>query len=103
MKKIEILFSDGCPNVELAIRRVREAMAKCDVFAELHLVRIGEEADAVERGFLGSPTIRVDGLDVDPSTSERVDFGLQCRLYSFDGHLAGVPPVEWIEVALRHS
>jgi len=101
MIQVEISFFDDCPNVALATDRVREAIARAGAQAEVHLVRLEGEADAVTRRFLGSPTVRVDGLDVDGSAAGRTDFGLQCRVYTVDGRLEGAPPIDWIEAALR--
>lgn len=101
MRHVEVLFFDGCPNVDLATSRVRQAIASAGVQADVQLVRIEGDDDAVRRRFLGSPTVRVDGSDVDGAAEARTDFGLQCRVYSVDGQLEGAPPVAWIEAALR--
>lgn len=103
MKMVEVLFFGGCPNIEVAAARARDAIDRAGVDAEVHLVRVEGDADASRLRFLGSPTVRVDGRDVDDSAASRTDFGLQCRVYSIDGRLVGVPPVEWIEAALRDS
>jgi hypothetical protein len=100
-KTIEVLYFDGCPSVELAIANARAAMARSAPSTDLVLVRIEGEAAALEGRFLGSPTIRVDGVDVDVGARDRTDFGLQCRVYSSDGHVVTAPPAEWIEAALR--
>ena len=63
-----------------------------------------EDADAAEaERFLGSPTIRVDGEDVEPSASERTDYGLECRLYETPDGLRGVPADEWVLRALERA
>ncbi len=95
-----MLYFDGCPNVEVATLRARKAVETSGVLAEVTLVRIDDSADAERRQFLGSPTIRVNGQDVEVSARARSDFGLQCRVYEVDGKLAGSPPVAWIEAAL---
>lgn len=101
MKTVEVLFFGGCPHIEVAAAHARDAIARTGVDAEVRLVRIEREADASRLRFLGSPTVRVDGRDVDASATDRTDFGFQCRVYSVDGHLAGAPPAVWIEAALR--
>ncbi len=101
MKHVEILFFDGCPHVELAASRARQAVANAGASADVTLVRIDGEDDAVRRRFLGSPTVRVDGRDVDGSSDARDDFAMQCRVYSVDGRIERAPPVAWIEAALR--
>jgi hypothetical protein len=98
---IEVIFFDGCPNVQLAVDRAREAIEAMGTDADVHLVRIDDDRDALEREFLGSPTVRVDGSDVDPSARGRTDFGMQCRVYAANGRLEGAPPRAWIEAALH--
>ncbi len=101
MKTVEVLRFDGCPNADVATSNAREAITRAGLPADLHVVRIDGPDDAIRLRFLGSPTIRVDGVDVDGAADARTDFGLQCRVYSVHGRLAGAPPVAWIEAALR--
>ncbi len=100
MSRVEVLFFGGCPNVDIALARARKA-AEATGVADVRLVPVESEDDARRLGFLGSPTVRVDGLDVEVSARARTDFGLQCRVYSVGGRMAGVPPVEWVEAALQ--
>ncbi len=100
---IEILYFDGCPHVDPTVGAVREAMSAAGVApsAAIAMTRITDEASAIQSRFLGSPTVRVDGEDVDRSAATRSDVGLACRVYSVDGHLTCIPPSSWIESALR--
>jgi hypothetical protein len=100
-RRVEVLVFDGCPNVDATIARAREAVAATNVHAEVQLVRVESDEAAKRLRFLGSPTVRVDGVDVDGSASHRDDFGLQCRIYSVGGRLEGAPPTAWIAAALR--
>lgn len=102
LRKVEILYFDGCPHTELARARASEAIASTAVAAELSLVVVGDEDDATRHRFTGSPTIRVDGRDVEQDEGGRT-VGLQCRVYSVEGRLDGAPPVSWIEDALRSA
>ena len=101
MKTVEVLYFDGCPNLEIAVDRARKAVAAVANPAQVQLVCIHGEAEAARRRFLGSPTILVDGADVDATAAERTDFAMQCRVYWVDGKAAGAPPASWIEAALR--
>jgi hypothetical protein len=66
----------------------------------VELVRI-EGADAAEKArFLGSPTVRVNGQDVEPNANARTDFGLKCRLFATSAGLRGIPPDEWVLAAV---
>ena len=61
-----------------------------------------ESLEAAERArFLGSPTVRVDGKDIDPGAGDRSDYGLKCRLYRSGEETSGLPPEEWIVEAIR--
>lgn len=100
-RRVEVLVFEGCPNVEAALERAREATVAARVHADVRLVLVGSDDEARRLRFLGSPSVHVDGVDVDPSAAEREDFGLQCRVYAIDGRMEGAPPVDWITVALR--
>jgi len=98
-RTIEILFFDGCPNLNSAVERARAAAGDTDVILRLHSVESDEEAR--EARFLGSPSVRVDGVDVEPAARGRTDFALQCRVYPREhGGLEGAPPIEMIRAAL---
>jgi hypothetical protein len=97
-KQIEIVYLAGCPNVELAAARANEAIRTAAVPARVSLVEIEDADDAIVQRFLGSPSVRVDGIDVEPSAGERDDFGVQCRVYSYGDRVG--PPAAWIADAL---
>lgn len=96
---VEVLYFEGCPGVEQILPRLRE-LAR-GVGAEV-VVRAVETQEAAERErFLGSPTVRVDGRDVEREAGGRTDFGLKCRLYRAGTHQTPVPPETWIRAALE--
>ncbi len=100
-RRIEVMVFDGCPNIDLTLERARAALTDTNVTATVQLVHVESDDDAKRLRFLGSPTVRVDGADIDASASNRDDFGLQCRIYSVGGRLQGAPPADWIASALR--
>jgi hypothetical protein len=97
---VEILYFDGCPNHEAARELVRRVSAELGLEPELRLVNIPDEEVARRLRFLGSPTIRVNGRDVDPQTWGRDDYRLSCRVYRTDRGLTGQPEERWIREAL---
>ena len=99
--RIEILYVFGCPNHIPAVDRVREVLALENTSAEIVEVEVKDVATADRIGFLGSPTVRVDGQDVDPAARSEGPFGLSCRMYIDNGCRAGAPPVEWVRAAVR--
>ncbi len=98
---LEVLYFDGCPGYERLMPELREQAAA--IGADLVVQRIEDSAQAVALRFLGSPSVRVDGLDVEPGAEDRVDYGLKCRLYRTDAGQSATPPSEWIERALHAS
>jgi hypothetical protein len=101
---VEILYFDGCPSFQTLLPRVRELVAEQGGDPDDITLRAVETPDAAEAArFLGSPSVRVDGRDVDPTADERDDFGLKCRLYRSEEGQAPVPPDGWIRAAITAS
>jgi hypothetical protein len=99
--KVEFLYWDGCPSHPEALGLLRDVLAKrgIDARVELREVLTQEEAEAL--AFPGSPTIRVDGHDVDPVGAGGRP-ALNCRIYELpDGNVSPVPTREQLEEALR--
>lgn len=101
--RIEVLYFEGCPNHRVAVERAKDALAQEGVEAEVVEVRVAEEAAAQELGFLGSPTVRVNGRDVEPAARELKRFGMCCRTYFEDGRRSGAPSREMIRAAVREA
>ncbi len=59
-------------------------------------IEVRTRDDARRLRFLGSPTVRVDCRDIDPSAAARTDYGFSCRMYGS----SGIPPRELLETAL---
>lgn len=98
--RVEILYFDGCPNHEPARALVERVAAELRVEPTIQLVDVVDPDAAAELCFLGSPTIRVDGRDVEPGADERHEFVLSCRVYRTERGLAGQPDEAWIRAAL---
>ncbi|HUX49558.1 MAG TPA: hypothetical protein VMW73_02115 [Spirochaetia bacterium] len=95
---VEILYLDGCPNAEPAERAVTAALASLSIHAEVHRTVVRTEDEAALLDFHGSPTIRVDGNDVDPPPAGTAA-SLTCRIYREGGQLRGTPS----EARIRQS
>jgi hypothetical protein len=97
---IELLWWRGCPSAERAIEITREQMTRAGLDPDALAVReIRDQAEAEAEGFPGSPTIRIDGRDVqDPDDQPG---GLTCRVYRLrDGRVSALPDPADIAVAL---
>ena len=93
--RIEILYVPGCPNYQPAFERLQSVLMSEAVQDEIYGVPVSTEAQAKELLFPGSPTIRVNGEDVDPGTTSAP--GLACRVYA---DRSGVPSEEVLRRAV---
>lgn len=101
--KVEVLFFEGCPNHETLLPHLCELLEASGADADIELVRVEDAQTAEHERFLGSPTVRVDGEDVEPGAADRTDFGLKCRLFATPDGLRGVPPDEWVLAAMQRT
>lgn len=97
---VELLYFDGCPHYEAVLARLGDLLRGAGVGARVQLREIPDESAAAREHFLGSPTVRVDGRDVEPAAGERRDFGMKCRLYITGDGLCQTPLDEWVLDAL---
>ncbi|HZA32101.1 MAG TPA: hypothetical protein VE462_11355 [Propionibacteriaceae bacterium] len=98
---IEVLYFEGCPNYVSLAARLQSLLDAARVDETIVYRRIDSPEQAEDEQFLGSPTVRVNGVDVDPGTAGRHDYGLMCRLYATADGLRGTPPDNWIMDALE--
>jgi hypothetical protein len=98
--QIEILSFEGCPNREHAIQLVSETLAAAGADADVRVIDVPDAESAERTRFLGSPTIRVDGRDIEPGADERNDFVRSCRVFRTERGLTGEPDPRWLREAL---
>ncbi len=98
-----MLYFDGCPHYVPAVELVSETLRVEGVDAEVEriLVTTAEEAQAIE--FLGSPTVRINGLDVEPEARTQKGYGFGCRTYFNDGKRGGLPSRQMILSAIHEA
>ena len=99
MIRIEILGFSDCPNLEPTVQRVRDVLASMGVPADIGVRILGETDDLASCRFLGSPTVQVNGLDIEPAARSRADFAFGCRMYGS----TGIPSPSMIEAAVREA
>ena len=67
------------------------------------MVLVADAAEAQTMRFIGSPTIRIDGTDVEGANAEARGYAYGCRIYTSEGGLTGWPSVEQIRKALQRA
>jgi hypothetical protein len=63
---IELLYFEGCPHHVPLLERLRQLVAREAADADIVPRRVETDEDAQRLRFLGSPTVRVDGRDLEP-------------------------------------
>ena len=96
--KIEVLYVPGCPNYQPALERIHRVLMSESLRAEIESIPVSSEVLAKSLQFPGSPTVRVNGMDVEPNLAKAI--GLTCRLYANSG---GAPAEETLRLALSRA
>jgi len=101
---VSLLYVAGCPHAESYARHLQGLCAQAGVREPVRLVRVEDLEQARAHRFPGSPTVQVEGRDVDPSTAgdpaSGPAFAVACRLYQSADGVRPTPPDAWVLAAL---
>jgi hypothetical protein len=101
---IELQWWEGCPSTDRTLEELREALEELGLTsAAVRTNEIKTEADARRLGFVGSPTVLIDGEDAVGAAADEPP-GLACRLYRRrDGAISPIPDPDDLREALRRA
>jgi hypothetical protein len=98
--RVSFLYYEDCPSYYLALERLREVMDEEGIPGEVEVVKVETKEQARELRFVGSPTIRVNGQDIDPPSDSC--YALTCRAYRLaDDRISPLPSKDMIRRAFR--
>ena len=101
VERVELLYWEGCPSHEEALELLQSVLDQRGIALQVEVRHVQSDEEAKELRFPGSPTIRVDGRDVDPDGADARP-SLTCRIYRLeDGRVSPVPSRRQLEEALR--
>jgi hypothetical protein len=100
---IEVLYVRDCPHYAATLELVERVRAELSIDTELRTSLIVDQAAADQARFPGSPTVRVDGRDVEPRSEPATEYIVGCRLYRLEHRFAGQPEERWIREALLEA
>lgn len=100
-RTIEFIWFSDCPNHATTRQLLAATIDRLIPGTPIVDIDATDPAVAESVRFPGSPTIRVDGLDIEPGFADPGDYTPRCRLYRTSAGLRGVPDPAWIEDALR--
>ena len=98
--EIEFLYFEGCPHHEPALQLLKKVMAGEGIASPIKKIDVVSDSMAQEVRFQGSPSIRINGQDIESAGIAEQGFGRKCRIYSVGGVPTGLPPEQSIHNAL---
>jgi hypothetical protein len=102
--RVELLWFQDCPNHEDARSLLREVLRENGLPEDFEDIDATDPERAEALRFAGSPSIRIDGVDVEPGFEEPEEYVPGCRLYRVaGGRLQGTPLREWIAAAVKSA
>jgi hypothetical protein len=72
---VRLLYTEGCANTQPTLQRVREVARELSIEIDVDLVRITTQKQADALRFLGSPTVQINGQEIDPAARAAGVFG----------------------------
>ncbi len=100
--RVELLYYPECPSHERALELLQEALEAEGVEAPIEMIRIETQAEAEAHRFIGSPTIRIEGIEVDPHPE--LPYRLTCRTFVHeDGRLSPLPSLPMLRQVIRQA
>lgn len=96
---VEVLAFEGCPHASEALELARRVAAEMRPAPEVRRIDVGRHESEAMR-FLGSPSIRVDGRDIEPGSDDRREYAFGCRLHATSFGLRPLPDERWLREAL---
>ena len=94
---IQFHYFEGCPSHKPALAYLKEIIEEEKIDANIEMVRVESPEEAQKVGFQGSPSIKINGIDLEDKND---GFSFNCRLYNVDGKLTGTPSKEIIKRSL---
>jgi hypothetical protein len=99
--RIELLYWRECPSYPEAQQLLEDVLRVSGIDEPVEVREVTSVEEARRLSFPGSPTIRIDGRDIDPAGASEPP-ALNCRIYHLpDGRVSPVPTREQLEEALK--
>ncbi len=99
MKEIQLFYFNGCPSWQTALANLRQVIETENLDFQVHLIKITSPQQAQEERFLGSPSFRLDNVELWPETRTR--YNMSCRVYQTDQGMRGSPTAEMLREKIR--
>ncbi len=104
INKVDIFYHDKCSHYPQATERIKQVLSEEGIDVEINEIQVTSEEEAKRYKFFGSPTIHIDGEDLESEEERQTGHGHvldSCRIYNYKGQLYMIPHKEAIRLALR--
>lgn len=102
--QIQLLYFSGCPSYKDGLENLKQALRELSLKEDFEMINIETDQMAQEHNFIGSPTIRINRVDIDPKARNAKVTGYKgCRIYQTEEGLKGTPTVETIKKAIKET
>jgi hypothetical protein len=98
---VELLYFAGCPSARETEALVRRVLVEEGRVATLVTIAVETPEQAKATRFLGSPTVRINGRDIEPARAREPGGSMSCRIYQTESGGSGVPPEELLRAAVQ--
>lgn len=97
--KVELLYFEGCPSWQSGLQNLHYALRANGLDVSVDLVQVMDNDDAARKKFLGSPSFRINGIDL--WDAERDVYSMSCRIYVTPEGMKGSPSISMLQAAIR--
>jgi hypothetical protein len=74
--QVRVLYTNRCPNLEPTIDLIQKIGGDLGLDLEIDKVLVAAREEAEELRCIGSPTVQINGVDIDPGARDSIRFGL---------------------------
>lgn len=102
--QIQFLYFSGCPSYQQGLENLKQALKEMDLAEDFEMINIDSDENAREFQFIGSPTIRINGFDLDANARDKEVTGYKgCRIYQTEKGIQGSPTIEMIKKFIQEN
>ncbi len=99
--KIQFLYFEDCPSYKHALENLSSVLSEQEIQICIEMIPVRSPAEAQQLNFLGSPTIQIDGVDLEGTEALKSGVGYGCRMYENGNQMRGWPSKEQIRGTLK--
>jgi hypothetical protein len=95
-----VFYTEACPFWKEVVKTIENILGELKIEASVERVKVSSENEAKRLKFSGSPTVRINGVDIDPMF-KGTEGAIGCRVYTYQGKIYEYPPKDMIAEAIK--